>query len=152
MINKSTLEDLVTPYAKAPVEYPESADPTLISYMKQYQKEQENVFSITEIWMHLEQKQTRVIYTILFNNQIAAIVKFGKLEWKTKRKFPPDLDFHYWIDVEPYRIDYRGRDWYRTAPESQSIIEQVPYGVFIPEEFPLVSYQVEKVVKLTPVK
>jgi hypothetical protein len=31
MINKSTLEDLVTPYAKAPVEYPSSADPALIS-------------------------------------------------------------------------------------------------------------------------
>lgn len=152
MINKSTLEDLVTPYAKAPVEYPSSADPALISYMKQYHKEQEKVFSITEIWMHLEQKQIRVIYTILFNNQIAATVKFGKLEWKNQKEFPPALHFHYWIDVEPYRIDYRSRDWYRLAPEPHPLIEQVPYGVFIPDDFPFVSYQVEKVVKLTPVK
>jgi hypothetical protein len=37
-------------------------------------------------------------------------------------------------------------------PHPNPLIEQVPYGAFISEDFPFVSYQVEKVVKVTPVK
>jgi hypothetical protein len=34
MINQSYLEKLLAPYAKAPVDYPDSLDPVIINYMK----------------------------------------------------------------------------------------------------------------------
>ena len=51
------------------------------------------------------------------------------------------LSYHLWINVEPYRIDYRGRFWYQLDFDMQHLIEQVPCGVFLPSNFPDVIYQ-----------
>jgi hypothetical protein len=34
MVDKSYLENLLAPYAKAPVDYPKNLDPIFINYMK----------------------------------------------------------------------------------------------------------------------
>ena len=159
MINKSYLEELLAPYAEAPVRYPKSVPPRLIRYMKQQHKKmfqhqnKPEGFGFMDSWLPMVEGQIRVLYTVLLENQMSPTVNFGVLDWSNKGEFPLILTLHYWIDVDIYRIDYRGRDWYRMAPPHPNpLIEQVPLGVFIPEDFPFVSYQVEKVVKLTPVK
>ncbi|MBD1806179.1 hypothetical protein H6F98_12050 [Microcoleus sp. FACHB-SPT15] len=105
-----------------------------------------------DAWLHLIEGNTRVIYTVLVKNNIPAIVKHGSLDWRNRGDVPPPLTLHWWIDVDPYRIDYRGRDWYNFNPSNKSIIEQVPYGVFLPSDFPLVSYKFERVEELPPLR
>lgn len=152
MINKFYLENLLAPYAKAPVEYPDAVDPVLIRYMKQQHKKIKKSPNLVDAWLLLLEGQIRVFYTILCQNKIKATVKHGTLEWSNKKEFPPTLTLHLWIDVEPYRIDYRGRTWYELNSEHQPLIEQVPYGVFIPSDFLFVSYREAGVQQVTPIK
>ncbi|MBW4545936.1 MAG: hypothetical protein KME25_16030 [Symplocastrum torsivum CPER-KK1] len=152
MIDKAHLENQLTPYAKAPVYYPDSLDPIFIKYMKKQHKKIEKSSNPIDSWLYLIEGNIRVIYTVLVQNNIPAIVKHGSLDWSNKGDFPPTLTLHWWIDVDPYRIDYRGRDWYSFNPSSKPIIEQVPYGVFIPSDFPLVSYKFERVEELPPLR
>lgn len=74
------------------------------------------------------------------------------LAWSNKENSPPTLGRHSWIDVDPYRIDYRGRNWYEFNIQHKPILEQVPYGVFIPADFPFVSYQFKEVEQIRPLK
>jgi hypothetical protein len=152
MIDKSYLEILLTPYAKAPVDYPKNLDPIFVNYMKKQHKKIEKASDFVAAWAYLMQGNLKVVYTVLVKNNIPAIIKYGSLDWRNNKDFPPTLEQHWWIDVEPYRIDYRGRDWYRFNPLNHPIIEQVPYGVFIPSDFPFVSYQFKEVENLTPLR
>lgn len=152
MIDKSYLEELLAPYAKAPVYYPDSLDPVIINYMKKKHKKMEKSSEPIDAWLYLMEGNTRVIYSVLIANNIPAVVKHGTLDWRNKSDFPPTLTLHWWIDVDPYRIDYRGRDWYSFNPSNESIIEQVPYGVFIPSDFPLVSYKFKRVEQVPPLR
>ncbi len=152
MINQSELEQLLAPYAKAPVEYPESVDPVLKNYMRQQHRKIKKFPNFIDAWLLLLEGQIRVIYTVLCQNNIPATVKHGSLDWSNKQEFPPSLTLHLWIDVEPYRIDYRGRNWYEFNSQHEPLIEQVPYGVFIPSDFPFVTYQFKRVEQIRPVK
>jgi hypothetical protein len=152
MIDKAYLENLLAPYAKAPVYYSNSLDPIFIKYMKKQHKKIKKSSNPIDSWLYLIEGNIRVIYTVLVQNNIPAIVKHGSLEWRNKGDFPPTLTLHFWIDIDPYRIDYRGRDWYSFNPSIKPIIEQVPYGVFIPADFPFVSYQFKEVQQIPPLK
>ncbi len=152
MINKCDLEKLLEPYALAPVEYPDSVDPRLKRYMRQQHKKVKKSKDIIDAWLNLVEGQIVVIYTVLSQNNISATIKHGSLEWSNKQEFPPTLKLHLWMDVEPYRIDYKGRTWYGLYWEEQPLIEQVPYGVFIPSDFLFVTYRGEEVEKVTPIK
>jgi hypothetical protein len=152
MINESYLKELLAPYAKAPVDYPDNLDPDIINYMRKKHKKIQSCPEAIDAWLHLIEANTRVIYTVLVKNNIPAVVKHGILDWKNKGDFPPTLTLHWWIDVDPYRIDYRGRDWYSFNPSNHPQIEQIPYGVFLPSDFPLVSYKFERVEELPPLK
>jgi hypothetical protein len=152
MIDKSYLENLISPYAKAPVYYQKKLDPIFIDFMKKKHKKIKKSSNPIDSWLHLMDGNIRVIYTVLVQNNIPAIVKHGILDWSNKGDFPPTLTLHWWIDVEHYRIDYRGRDWYSFNPSNKPLLEQIPYGVFLPGDFPLVSYKVERVEELPPLK
>ncbi len=156
MINKFYLEELLAPYAEAPVRYPKSVHPRLIRYMKQQQKKmfqhqnKPQGFGFMDSWLPMVKGQIRVLYTVLLKNQISPTVNVGILDWSNKGEYPLTLTVHYWIDIDIYRIDYRGRDWYRMLPPYPNpLIEQVPYGVFIPDEFPFVSYEFKRVEEIT---
>lgn len=153
MINKSNLEEILAPYAEAPVRYPESVEPRLIRYMKQQHKKMLQCSGFMDSWLLMVKGQIRVLYTILLKNQMLPSVKFGTLDWSNNREKGLTLTLHYWIDVDIYRIDYRGRDWYRILPPYPNpLIEQVPYGVFIPKDFPWVDYEFKRVEQMTPIE
>lgn len=152
MIDKSYLDNLLAPYAKAPVEYSDSLDPMFINYMKKQHNKIKKAPEFIDAWLLLVEGQIRVIYTVLCQNNIHATVKHGAFYWSNKQEFPPSLTLHLWIDVEPYRIDYRGRTWYESNSQHAPLIEQVPYGVFIPSDFPFVTYQLKSVEQIPPVK
>jgi hypothetical protein len=99
MINKCDLEKLLEPYALAPVEYPDSVDPKLKRYMRQQHKKVKKSKDIIDAWLNLVEGQIVVLYTVLNQNNIAATIKHGSLEWSNKQEFPPTLKLHLWMDV-----------------------------------------------------
>jgi hypothetical protein len=84
MSNKSYLEKLLAPYAKAPVEYPDSVNPRLKRYMRQQHKKIKKSQNLVDAWLHLVSGQLLVFYTVLSQNNIAATVKHGSLEWSNR--------------------------------------------------------------------
>jgi hypothetical protein len=76
---------------------------------------------------------TRLCHTVLAQHQIPHTVYFGVCRYQSQGIQP-----HYWIDLcgpwQGWRVDYRLRLWFSGEAED------LPHGVFQPEQFPQVQY------------
>ena len=87
VITNLYLEELLNPYSKAPVEYPESINSQLVDYMKYQQQKIKDSSDFAEAWHSLLVGQIKVLYTILCENNISSTVYKGTFNWRNKKKW-----------------------------------------------------------------
>lgn len=145
-VTKNQLESLLSSYAEAPVRYPKTVERRLAAYIKKQHQQAEKLDSFVDMWYLFLETQMKIFCHILNKNGITGSIKYGRLVWRSYTgNFPHPLI--YWQEVGDYWVDYRARSWYTITctanPELNPIMEQIPFGVFVPDDYPHVSYTVQ---------